>query len=55
MGLLPFVGSIRRLKRMAFVLFVVCAVYAGPRFARDLIAEARNDTPTTSSIPTTPR
>lgn len=50
MGLFPFFGIPRRVRRYAFVLFVAAAVYAGPRFAKDMVDAARSDSTTTTVV-----
>lgn len=48
MGLFPFFGIPRRVRRIAFLLFVAAAVYAGPRFLNDMVDAAKSEvTPTT--------
>ncbi len=51
MGLLPFFGVTRRMRRWAFVLFVAAAVYAGPRFARDMVHQVYPGSTTSTSLP----
>lgn len=51
MGLFPFFGVTRRVRRWAFVLLVIAAVYAGPRFARDMINSIGPESTTSTSLP----
>lgn len=49
MGFLAFFGLFRRVKRTAFIIFLVAAVYAGPRFARDMFNAYGPDSTTTTT------
>lgn len=53
MGLLPFMGVPRRIRRWAFLLLVVAAVYAGPRFANDMWNAYGPGSPGTGTTTTT--
>lgn len=49
MHLFRFFGLARRVRRYCFILFLLAAVYAGPRFAKDVYNEVRPTSPTTTT------